>query len=262
MSARHRRANPPNGIACLPWPRRRTTPDRCPAVLDKPRRHPIDIGDSSSSMTSSSPDDPHAHLPRGEVPRATPVLKPISLGEEGGPTAMVFSDGVWYDPGTASQDCTWRPTRATATPPRRRPSVEKRYDVRRHQHVQPTYVLGHRLARPRDKDARRRYSSFVPGAQGQRHRLDQTVYAPRRYHWASRWRRAALRDATRSSKPLPQGVVWSVRTNDPNGRRAAMSRTPTCWTRPLEERGRPLPWSAPTGRPRRDDSRSTAALQP
>jgi hypothetical protein len=95
----------PNGIRLpSPWPPRRTyslEPMPLPYLDKPPAVIPIDVGRqlfvddfliAGTTLTRTyHPAKYHA---------ATPVLEPDRPWEKlGGPTAMVFSDGVWYDPG-------------------------------------------------------------------------------------------------------------------------------------------------------------------
>ena len=93
-----------NGIRLpSPWPPRRTyslEPMPLPYLDKPPAVIPIDVGrqlfvDDFLIAETTLTRTYHA----AKYHAATPVLKPDQPWEqEGGPTAMVFSDGVWYDP--------------------------------------------------------------------------------------------------------------------------------------------------------------------
>ena len=94
----------PNGIRLSSaWPPRRTyslDPMPLPYLYKPPAVIPIDVGrqlfvDDFLIAQTTLTRTYHA----AKYHAATPVLKPDQPWEkEGGPTAMVFSDGVWYDP--------------------------------------------------------------------------------------------------------------------------------------------------------------------
>jgi hypothetical protein len=94
----------PNGIRLpSPWPPRRAyslEPMPLPYLDKPPAVIPIDVGrqlfvDDFLIAQTTLTRTYHA----AKYHAATPVLKPDQPWEqEGGPTAMVFSDGVWYDP--------------------------------------------------------------------------------------------------------------------------------------------------------------------
>jgi hypothetical protein len=95
-----------NGITLsAPWPPRRAQltlapPPPPPYLASPPAVIPIDWGRQlfvDDSLTEHSTLRRTYH--RAFYHPASPVLRPDrAWGLEGGPTAMVFSDGVWYDP--------------------------------------------------------------------------------------------------------------------------------------------------------------------
>jgi hypothetical protein len=264
----------PNGIR-LPsvWPPRRTySPEPMPVpYLDRPPAViPIDVGrqllvDDFLIARTTLTRTYHA----AKYHAASPVLRPDRPWEmEGGPTAMVFSDGVWYDP----KDHLFKMwymggmTRATcyATSEDGLTWDKPRLDVRKGTNVvQPD---------PRDSvtvwldlatgDARRRYKLF----RSWRDRASATGWSQTVYFSADgiHWGKPLVTSGPSGDRntvfynPFRRVWVWSVRTNDPRmGRtRGYVENADVLAGARWQAVDDPLPWvGADRDDPRRADLR-------
>jgi hypothetical protein len=267
----------PNGIRLpSPWPPRRAhSPDPMPVpYLDKPPAViPIDCGrqlfvdDFLIAQTTLTRTD-HA----AKYHAATPVLEPDRGWEkEGGPAAMVFSDGVWYDPRDRLFKMWYMGglTRATcyATSNDGLRWEKPTLDVRKGTNiVQPdprdSVTVWLDLA---DTDARRRYKLF----RSWRNRAsatgwDQTVYfSEDGIHWGEpRARSGPSGDrSTVFYNPFRKVWVWSVRTNDATlGRtRGYVENADVLAGAGWEAVGDPAPW---VGADRHDARRDDLKVRP
>ncbi len=264
----------PNGIRLpSPWPPRRVYSldpmslpylDRPPAVLPIDGGRQLFVDDFLIAQTTLTRTY-HA----AKYHPATPILRPDRPWEmEGGPTAMVFSDGVWYDP----QDRLFKMwymgglTRATcyATSKDGLQWEKPILDVKKGTNiVQPD---------PRDsvtvwldledRDARRRYKLFrswrsKASATG----WDQKVYfSADGIHWGEPVATSGPSGDRNTVfyNPFRKVWVWSVRTNDPRmGRtRGYVENADVLAGARWKAVGDPAPWvGADRDDPRRDDLR-------